>query len=76
MTAPQLRWYAVERQGRTAIVETASGSIVAWVEHLDGRLRGRRADWIGSTVDTIPQVISTVAEWADGTADTVTGTRA
>lgn len=62
MPGPQLLYYAAQRAGRTAILETASGRIVAWVEVLPGgMLRARRRVWASDPVETVPQAIRAVS---------------
>ncbi|WP_286215809.1 hypothetical protein [Demequina sediminis] len=62
MPGEQLLLYAAARAGRTAILETASGRIVAWVEVLpDGMLRARRRSWRSDPVETVPQAIRAAA---------------
>jgi len=63
MTAPQLELYAAARSGRTAIIHTETGEIVAWVERVDADLlRARRGSWGSEPVETIPQAIRLVSE--------------
>ncbi|WP_062518544.1 hypothetical protein [Demequina gelatinilytica] len=72
MAGEQLRFYAADRGGRTAIVETATGRIVAWVERLpDGMLRARRTGWMGEPVETVPQCIWAVGEAVPSRSATV-----
>lgn len=62
MPGEQLRYYAADRAGRTAIIETASGRIAAWVELMpDGMLRARRGSCASEPVETVPQAIRAVS---------------
>ncbi|WP_156162185.1 hypothetical protein [Demequina iriomotensis] len=63
MAGEQLRFYAAERAGRTAVIGTDSGDVVAWIEVLpSGLVRARRGAWMSSPVETIPQAIREVGE--------------
>ncbi|GMA37838.1 hypothetical protein [Demequina litorisediminis] len=58
--APQLEYYAAARNGSTAILETATRDVVAWVVH-DRDKRARSRGWVSPPEDTIPSLIVHVA---------------
>lgn len=63
--APQLEFYAADRGGRTAVIETRSGRIVAWIEILsDSCMRARANEWVSPVVPTVTEAISEFrTEW-------------
>lgn len=61
MAGEQPRYYAAARAGRTAIIDTATGRIVAWIARDGDVLRARFRDWISEPVETVPQAIRALA---------------
>ena len=61
VTAPQLRYYAQARAGLTAIIDTESGQIMAWIVRDGDQMRARRGTWVSEAAQTVAEVIGMVA---------------
>ncbi|MFW2512233.1 hypothetical protein ACNI3K_00460 [Demequina sp. SO4-13] len=66
--APQLRFYAAERAGATAIINAMDSRIVGWLERDGEFLRARRGRWRSLPAETISTVITLVAAHEDALA--------
>ncbi|WP_062378438.1 hypothetical protein [Demequina pelophila] len=60
MLGPQLVYYAADRAGQTAVIETATGRIAAWIVRDGEDLRAQRGGWRSRPVETVPQAIREV----------------
>ncbi len=60
MPGEQLRFYAADRAGQTAVIHRASGAIAAWIVRDGELLRARRGAWVSAAVETVPQAIREV----------------